>query len=636
VPTTINVVVASQITPTFAAIGPLCQNSVAPVLPAASIEGITGTWNPATISTATLGATTYTFTPNAGQCGLPTTINVVVTSQITPKFVAIGPLCLESTAPTLPAASIEGITGTWNAATISTATAGTTTYTFTPDAGQCGTTATLNITVSGAVTSSSQITICPNQIPYSWNGQNLIAAGTYTATIPSQSGCDSTVTLTLTINPTLSSTTNVSICTNQLPYSWNNQSIVAAGTFSTTLLSSGGCDSIAILNLTVNTTLISTTNVTICTGQLPYTWNNQQFNAAGRYNVNVTSSSGCDSIATLILSVTPAPTSTTNTTVCPSQVPYSWNGQSISAPGTYMATITNASGCDSVATLIFDVNSQLTSTTNLAVCPNQLPYTWNNQSILGAGTYTADLTSVGGCDSVATLNLTVSNILTSTTNVTVCSATLPYSWNGKAFATAGSYTANFTNSGGCDSVATLVLTVDSNFVGVRYPTVVASPNIATQLLARIFGNDYTYSWSPNIGLDQYTVYNPVFNYDQQTQYLIAITSPAGCSTIDTVLVQINTVTPLVSAVFVPNAWSPNGDSHNDRLYPLTENIKTLNYFRIFNRWGQLMFETNVIGNGWNGVFNGKPQISDVYTWTVEAIGFDGHIYQKAGNSLLLR
>ena len=49
-----------------------------------------------------------------------------------------------------------------------------------------------------------------------------------------------------------------------------------------------------------------------------------------------------------------------------------------------------------------------------------------------------------------------------------------------------------------------------------------------------------------------------------------------------------------------------------------------------------MFETNVIGNGWDGVYNGVPQISDVYTWTVEAVGYDGHIYQKAGNSLLLR
>jgi gliding motility-associated-like protein len=554
----------------------------------------------------------------------------------TPTFGAIGPFCQGSTPAPLPATSSNGIAGTWSpSATVATGTTGTFQYIFTPTSA-CSAPVTVNITIGGATSSAVAITICPAQLPYSWNGQMLNAAGTFTATIPSQSGCDSTITLTLTVNPTLTSTTNVTICSTQLPYIWNSQTITLAGTYSTTLPSQAGCDSIAVLNLTVNTTLISTTNVTICSGQLPYTWNLQQFNAAGRYNVNLTSQAGCDSIATLILTVTAPATSTSNLTVCPAQIPYTWNGQQLSNPGTYTATIPTAAGCDSVATLIFDVNSQLTSTTNISVCPNQLPYSWNTQSLTGAGTYTAHLTSQGGCDSTATLNLSVSSVLTSTTNVTVCSATLPYSWNGTNYPAAGTYTSNFTSGGGCDSVATLVLTVDSNFVGVRYPTVTTTANLATQLLARSFGNNYTYSWTPNIGLDEYTIYNPVFNYDQQTQYLINITSPFGCTTTDTVLVQLNTPTAIVSGLFVPKAWTPNGDGVNDKLYPLTENIKTLNYFRVFNRWGQLMFETNVIGNGWDGIYNGKPQIMDVYTWTVEGIGYDGRIYQQAGNSVLLR
>ncbi len=91
-----------------------------------------------------------------------------------------------------------------------------------------------------------------------------------------------------------------------------------------------------------------------------------------------------------------------------------------------------------------------------------------------------------------------------------------------------------------------------------------------------------------------------------------------------------------SDLFVPKAWSPNGDGNNDKLYPLTINIKEIFYFRIFNRWGQMVFETNVIGNGWDGVWQGKPMVSDVYTWTVEAIGLDGKYYKRAGNSVLLR
>ena len=91
-----------------------------------------------------------------------------------------------------------------------------------------------------------------------------------------------------------------------------------------------------------------------------------------------------------------------------------------------------------------------------------------------------------------------------------------------------------------------------------------------------------------------------------------------------------------SALHVPNAWSPNGDGHNDKLYPLTINMKELKYFRVYNRWGQLMFETSTLGIGWDGTFNGQPQVMDVYTWTVEATGLDGVHYKQAGNSILMR
>src|SRR5947199_4165138 len=184
------------------------------------------------------------------------------------------------------------------------------------------------------------------------------------------------------------------------------------------MISAGGCDSIATLILTVAATLTSTTNTTICNNQLPYTWNGQSLNAAGTYTANLISASGCDSIATLNLTVNPAVTSTTNTTICPNQLPYTWNGQRINAAGTYTANLISASGCDSIATLVLTVTATLTSTTNTTICPNQLPYTWNGQRINTAGTYTANLISASGCDSIATLVLTVNPALTSTTNTT--------------------------------------------------------------------------------------------------------------------------------------------------------------------------------------------------------------------------
>ena len=151
---TMDIVVTTSVAPTFTAIGPLCQNSTAPALPLSSANAtpITGTWNPATIGTTTAGTTTYTFTPGAGQCATTATMEVVITNHISPTFAQIGPLCINSTAPVLPLTSNNSISGTWSPATVSTATAGTTTYTFTPDASQCATTATMDVVITSQVT----------------------------------------------------------------------------------------------------------------------------------------------------------------------------------------------------------------------------------------------------------------------------------------------------------------------------------------------------------------------------------------------------------------------------------------------------------------------------------------------------
>ena len=101
-PFTMDIVITTQVTPTFTQIGPLCQNSTAPLLPGTSNNGFTGTWSPATISTAAAGTTTYTFTPtDLVSVQHPVTMDIVITTQVTPTFTQIGPLCQNSTAPLL-------------------------------------------------------------------------------------------------------------------------------------------------------------------------------------------------------------------------------------------------------------------------------------------------------------------------------------------------------------------------------------------------------------------------------------------------------------------------------------------------------------------------------------------------------
>jgi gliding motility-associated-like protein len=120
-------------------------------------------------------------------------------------------------------------------------------------------------------------------------------------------------------------------------------------------------------------------------------------------------------------------------------------------------------------------------------------------------------------------------------------------------------------------------------------------------------------------------------------YLVTISNQTGCPIVDTQVIIIPNLAPeITSGIWVPKAWTPDGSGKNDRLRPLCLNIAEIKFFRVFNRWGQLMFETNQFGLGWDGLWKGKQQVSDVYTWTLDAYGVDGKRYFKSGNSILLR
>ncbi len=149
--TTMDVTVTAPVVPTFTQLGPYCQNATPGILPLVSNNSatITGTWSPATITTNILGTLTYTFTPNAGQCAISTTMNITVTATVFPTFTQLGPYCQNTTPGILPLLSNNSATiaGTWSPSAISTSTVGTQTYTFTPLLSQCVLISTMNITV---------------------------------------------------------------------------------------------------------------------------------------------------------------------------------------------------------------------------------------------------------------------------------------------------------------------------------------------------------------------------------------------------------------------------------------------------------------------------------------------------------
>jgi gliding motility-associated-like protein len=115
------------------------------------------------------------------------------------------------------------------------------------------------------------------------------------------------------------------------------------------------------------------------------------------------------------------------------------------------------------------------------------------------------------------------------------------------------------------------------------------------------------------------------------QYLVRVTPSQGCESVDTVLVKV----VAENKTAVPTAFTPNGNNVNDRLRPLSK-LASIDYFRVYNRWGNLLFETNKIGDGWDGRYKGVLQPSDSYTWFLLAILPNGEPVKQSGKTLLIR
>lgn len=341
----------------------------------------------------------------------------------------------------------------------------------------CDSIVTLNLTVANNTTGNATASGCSS---YTWptSGQTYTASGNYSDTLTSANGCDSIVTLNLTIYNPYNTTEVVSACSN---YFWpaTGQTYSTSGQYVANLASIHGCDSIVTLDLTMSTVASSVQNVNSCG---PYTWglNNTTYNASTTDQVQLVASSGCDSIVTLNLTVNAPSASTQSATSCNS---YTWNvnNTTYTNSGQYTATIPNAAGCDSVITLDLTINTSVNGAT--AVINNCGSYTWpvNNISYANSGIYTATLSTVNGCDSIVTLDLTVNQSSSSTDSVTACGS---YTWsaNNQTYTTAGNYNTTIPNAAGCDSNMTLVLTINTVNTGIAYLDIItlgANQNGAT-------------------------------------------------------------------------------------------------------------------------------------------------------------
>jgi gliding motility-associated-like protein len=266
---------------------------------------------------------------------------------------------------------------------------------ITPNATICqGDTASINVGASGS---------------FSWNsGQTSSSISvspatttTYTCTVTYANGTQDVLSSTVSVNPSYNSTTNASICAGE-SYTFGNTIYTQAGTYPIVNQTITGCDSIATLVLTVNPTYNDTLYQSICLGEtLSFEGNN--FSTSGIYDFLHTTILGCDSVHVLNLTVLPTTSSTQSVVECGG---YSWNGQAYTQSGTYSFLTTNSVGCDSTAQLNLIIHTEYTIPIDTAICPGEI-YSSNGLNFNQTGTYTIPLQTINGCDSMLQINLLV-------------------------------------------------------------------------------------------------------------------------------------------------------------------------------------------------------------------------------------
>jgi gliding motility-associated-like protein len=451
---TMSVTVNQNIVPTFTQLGPYCVGATPGNLPTTSNNGITGTWNPSTVSTTAQGTVVYTFTPTQGLCATTATMSVTVNQNIVPTFTQLGPYCVGATPGALPTTSNNGITGTWNPSTVSTAAQGTTIYTFTPTQSLCATTASMTVLVNPSKVTNLTRVICQGASVTIGNSV-FTTTGNFSVVLSSSLGCDSTVNLDLTVNPVKTTLLRDTICDGD-SIQVGNQTFYTAGTFVVSLLTSQECDSIVTLDLFVNPKKSFNLSQVICLGD-SITIGTKVFKTEGTFAVILQSSNGCDSIINLNLTVLDTSINTFVTTICDGDSVTIGN-QTFKVAGIYTVVLQSTFGCDS--TVILDLRIKPTQTTNLTdtICQGE-SVTVGNLSFSTTGIFTVVLQTFQSCDSTVILDLTVNPISRSTIFEIICEGD-SIIVGSQTFNSTGNYTITLENAAGCDSIISLDLVVN--------------------------------------------------------------------------------------------------------------------------------------------------------------------------------
>jgi gliding motility-associated-like protein len=579
------------------------------------------------------GAGTYTVTyTTSGSCPDTETFSITINSSFDATITAAGPFCATAAAVQLVAASAGG---TWTASCGACITAG---GMFDPGLATVGAN-TITYTISGSCGATDTETITVNAAD---NASFSYASGAYCLTDPNPLP---TITGTAGGSFSISGTGSINSASGQI-----NLAASGAGTFTVTYTTSGACPATATFSITISNAF----NATI--------------SAAGPFCEN--------DAAVQLVAVSSGGTWTASCGACitaggmfdPALATVGANTITYTISGSCGATDTETITVNAVddASFSYAASSYCTSDANpiptitgtaggvfsisgggsINAATGQI-----NLASTGSGTYTITYTTTGACPATATATVTI----TSTANVVITaagpfcdnessvtlSATPPGgTWSGTGIissttgefspvlAGAGIHNITYTVGGACGGTANTNITVlASPIVSAGADTIIQEHGII-QLNGTSSVPSVTWT-GPNsfIAITLDPTVSTDANVFQSGEYVISTTGSNGCTATDTVYVL---VVEIDEEIWIPNIFSPNGDGNNDLFYVRGDGLNQFN-LKIFNRWGEVLFEADSQQLPWNGTQNGKAVDSGVYVYMVTYVDAQGTELVISGN-----
>ncbi len=472
----------------------------------------------------------------------------------------------------------------------------------TSNAAGCYTVHLLDLQIRNSDRVTEEIVACDF---YTWpvTGIRYENSGRYTGTLTNRAGCDSVIIIDLTLLNSDRYTVFETACDSfywDATETWLSQS----GQYSATLQNNVGCDSIIDLDLSLRYSNNIPTQVTSCDRYF-WTETGSFYYESGEYTSTYTNALGCDSVHTLELTILPVFKQTEPVVACET---YTWsqNGTTYTKSTLDSVVYTRANGCDSIYILDLTINQPYFEEIERTYCNT---YTWpaTGNTYTQSGIYTADLSTQSGCDSTLTLDLTILPTTYGQEQRTECGESYYWPEGFKTLTSSGSYSAVIAGENGCDSVVTLDLTL------IQLDTEVTETNDEITIAQ---GNDtyqwyyYEYVYSPGIFLSTERSVTP----EKNGLYRAIITKDICTDTLD-IQHEFHTCE---QPFFIPNSFSPNGDSYNERFEITSQNCTVSDFsIKIFNRWGNMVFSATEPDFSWDGRFKNTLLNPGVYAYTIQ-------------------